>query len=196
MTKSFVLFVCLVAVGSLAVVSPAMAGDHPANRNGFFIGVGAGWGNLGVDLGSLETDRENSFSGNFRFGWAVADNVAIGLESSTWTKRYDIAGANLNLNLLASVTTFAVTYFPGNMGLYLRGGLGFGTAREELEGGGTTIEDTQNGLGLLTAVGYEWRLTEKFALGPQAQWAYLDIGDAGLESVDFVSLSAQATWYW
>jgi hypothetical protein len=196
MTRSLLLLVCLVTVGTVVAVPAAMAGEHPQSRTGFFVGLGLGWGSLAADIGSLETDRENSVSGNFRFGWSVANNVAIGLEATSWTKRYDVAATNLQLDLTATVTAFAVTYFPGNMGLFVRGGLGFGTAREKLEGGGLSLEETENGLGLLGAVGYEWRLTEKFALGPQAQWAYLDIGEQGLDSVDFVSLSAQATWYW
>ena len=195
MTRSLVVLLCLI-VGTSGAFSPAMAGDHPQNRTGFFIGLGLGWGNLGADLGSLDTDRQNSVSGNFRFGWSVADNVAIGLEASSWTKQYEITGTNQDLNLTATVTTFAVTFFPGNMGLFFRGGLGFATAREKLEGGGVSLEGTESGLGFLGAMGYEWRLTEKFALGPQAQWAYLNIGEPGLESIDFVSITAQATWYW
>lgn len=196
MTKTSVIVLCLVVMAASVVAVPAVAGDHPQDRTGFFIGLGAGWGNMGADLEAFDTDRENSVSGNFRFGWAVANNIAIGLESSSWVKKYDINGTSTDLNLLASVTTFAVTVFPGNMGLYLRGGLGFATAREQLEGGGNTVSQTENGLGLLGAVGYEWRLTQKFALGPQAQWAYLNIGDQGINNVDFVSLTAQATWYW
>jgi hypothetical protein len=150
---------------------------------------------MGADLGSLEADRQNSVSGNFRFGWAVANNLALGLEATSWSKNYDIA-TNQDLNLTASVTTFALTYFPGNMGFFVRGGLGFSAARTELRSGSSSVDHTENGLGFLGAVGYEWRLTEKFALGPQAQWAYLNIEDQVLDSVDFVSLTAQATWYW
>ena len=195
MTRSLVLSLCLAVVVSSAIVSPAMAGDHPHARAGFFIGLGAGWGNMGVDLGSPDADRQNSVSGNFRFGWSVMDNLAIGLESSSWTKNYDV-DATTDLSLLANVTTFAMTFFPGNMGMYLRGGLGFSSARAEFKSGGVEIGQTEYGLGLLGAIGYEWRLTEKFALGPQAQWAYLNIDDQALQNVDFMSLTAQATWYW
>ena len=194
MTRIFAVVLCLVVGTTLVAVSPATAASQ--DRTGFFIGLGAGWGNMGADLESFATDRENSVAGNFRLGWAVTNSVAIGLETSTWAKKYAIGGTGTDLNLLATVTTFAVTVFPGNMGLYARGGLGFATARQELQGGGVSVSNTENGLGLLAAVGYEWRLTKKFALGPQAQWAYLNIGDQGINSADFVSLTAQATWYW
>jgi len=147
------------------------------------------------DLGSLDADRENSVSGNFRFGWSVADNLALGLEATSWSKDYAVAD-NTNLNLMASVTTLALTYFPGNMGLFVRGGLGFSTARAELRMGSSSVEHTEGGMGFLGAVGYEWRLTKKFALGPQVQWAYLNVEDEVLQSADFMSVTAQATWYW
>jgi len=150
---------------------------------------------MGADVGALESNRESSVSGNLRFGWSVANNLAIGLEATSWSKKYDVT-TNQDLNLTASVTTLALTYFPGNMGLFVRGGLGFSTARAELNGGSNSVEHTENGLGFLGALGYEWRLTEKFAFGPQVQWAYLNIEDEVLQSADFMSLTAQATWYW
>jgi len=195
MTRALAIVLCLVIAGTSAVVSPALAGDHPQSRTGFFVGFGLGWGNMGADLGSINAERQNSVSGNFRFGWAVLENLTIGLETSSWTKNYEI-DANTDLNLLANVTTFAMTLFPGNMGLFVRGGLGFSSARTEITIGGTSVDQTEYGLGALGAVGYEWRLTEKFALGPQAQWTYLNIDDQALDSIDFVSLTAQATWYW
>ncbi|MDH3217335.1 MAG: porin family protein [Candidatus Krumholzibacteria bacterium] len=197
MTRTLVLALCLVAVTAAAVTTPAMAGVYPQSRTGFFIGFGLGWGNAAAKLGqSPDPDRANSVSGNLRFGWSVAQTVAIGLEASSWAKNYDVEGTNLDLNLTGTVTTFAVTYFPGNMGLFLRGGLGFSTASVKLQGGGASFEEVETGAGFLAAAGYEWRLTEKFALGPQAQWAYLKIDQEGLDSVDFVSITAQATWYW
>jgi hypothetical protein len=195
MTRSLTLALCIVIACTLAAVSPAAAGDHPQSRTGFFVGLGLGWGNMGADLGSVEVDRQSSVSGNFRFGWSVADNLALGLEATSWSKNYAIT-TNQDLNLTAGVTAFALTYFPGNMGLFIRGGLGFSSARTEFKSGSNSVDHTENGLGFLGAVGYEWRLTQKFALGPQVQWAYLSIEDQALKSLDFMSLTAQATWYW
>jgi hypothetical protein len=194
-TRFLILALCLLIACSLVAVSPAAAGDHPQSRTGFFVGLGLGWGNMGADLGSVEVDRQNSVSGNLRFGWSVANNLALGLEVTSWSKNYEIT-TNQDLNLTAGVTTFALTYFPGNMGLFVRGGLGFSSARTELKSGSSSVDHTENGLGFLGAVGYEWRLTNKFALGPQVQWAYLNIEDQVLESLDFMSVTAQATWYW
>jgi hypothetical protein len=178
-------------------VSPAAAGTHEQSRTGFFIGFGAGWGNAGTEVALFgDVDRENSVSANFRLGWAVSDNATIGLESTTWLKEYDIGAFGADMQLTGTVTAFALTYFPQNMGLYFRGGVGLGAASAQIESGTISFEDTEVGLGLLGAVGYEWRLTSKFALGPQVQWAYMNIDGDGMESADFVSLTAQATWYW
>jgi hypothetical protein len=144
----------------------------------------------------LDPERANSFSGNFRLGWAVADNLTIGLESSTWLKDYDIGNTTADLRLTGTVTTFAAAVFPGNMGLYMRGGVGVATGRAEISDGNITFDETETGLGLLGAVGYEWRLTPKFALGPQVQYAFLNIEGDGTDHVDFLSLTAQLTWYW
>jgi hypothetical protein len=195
--KGFLSAIAVLAMCFAVGAGPAHAGTYPHERNGFFIGFGLGWGNAGLDLNGVDNlDRQNSGSGNFRFGWAVSENLTLGLESSSWVKQWDIQGTGLDLKLTGTVTTFAVTYFPQNMGLYLRGGLGFSDGIVEVSGGGSSINQTETGLGLLGAVGYEWRLTQKFALGPQVEWAYLGIDSDAIKSADFVAFNAQATWYW
>jgi hypothetical protein len=196
---------CLVIAAVFVLVSTwsfgvATANPHPHQRTGFFIGLGLGWGNAGADLvGSTSTDREDSGSGNFRLGWAVTPSVTLGLENSSWVKTYAVAGASpaTDLTLTTTASTFAVTVFPQNMGLYMRGGIGVASASVEIEpDGGPTLSDTEYGLGVLAAAGYEWRLTQKFALGPQLQWVFMNIDDEVTESIDFFSATVQATWYW
>lgn len=196
MTRSMRIGLILFVIACPFVVTSAFAGEHQPNRTAFFIGLGGGWANAGAEVQGVSTDRENSFSGNFRFGWAVMDNMTVGLESSSWVKEYDLEGTGFDLKMTATVTTFAATYFPHNMGFYFRGGLGFATGKAELSNGSTTIGETETGVGWLAASGYEWRLTEKFALGPQVQYAFLDIGGDGTDSVDFVAMTLQANWYW
>ena len=90
-----------------------------------------------------------------------------------------------------------MTYFPQNVGVYIRGGIGVAAASVEVQpSGGPTVSDTEYGFGMIGAAGYEWRLTRKFALGPQLQWAYLNIDDQVTESIDFFSATLQANWYW
>jgi hypothetical protein len=196
MSRLFVILAVAVLVASSFAIGPAAADTHPHARTGFFIGFGLGWGNAGANFaGAVDGERENSGSGNFRLGWAVAPSVTLGLENTSWVKNYAV-DSTTDLKLTTTATTFAATFFPQNVGVYLRGGIGVATATAKFEGGGLSVSDTEYGLGLLGSVGYEWRLTSKFALGPQLQWTYLNIDDSVMESIDFFSATAQATWYW
>lgn len=201
MSKRYIFVAIVLLVVALAM--PVLAGTHAPDRTGFFVGFGVGGGNAYAEpgtnappLGVSDVDRESGGSGNFRFGWAVSDRATIGLESTAWLKSYNISGTTIDATITMNVTTFAVTYFPGNAGFYLRGGLGFGTAAVKYEQGGASVSGNTVGLGLVAASGYEWRLTEKFALGPQLQYAYLGVDNEDLDTANFVSLTAQMTWYW
>jgi outer membrane autotransporter protein len=104
-------------------------------------------------------------------------------------------------DLTLSAVTFGVTYFPGNMGFFVRGGLGFASADATvaLETGGVfdvSGESVDTGLGILAATGYEWRLTDKFALGPQVELVYLAIDGDLVENAVVVDGSLQFNWYW
>ncbi len=197
MRKAHVIGLVLVFITVQFVALPALAGTHAHSRTGLMMGFGFGWGNAGAEVQGLNPDRANSGSGNFRLGWALNGRVTIGLENTAWIKEFDVSGVPAaNLKMTGTVTTFAVTVFPHNMGFYLRGGLGVATGKAEITSGSFTFDDTETGFGALAAFGYEWRLTQKFALGPQFQYAYLNIDGDGTDSVDFVSLTVQATWYW
>ncbi|NIO00859.1 MAG: autotransporter domain-containing protein [Candidatus Latescibacteria bacterium] len=180
-------------------VSPALAG-HPHERTGFFIGFGGGGGSATFqDAGS----RTGGAVGNFRIGYAVAPNLTIGLESSAWLKReeYGVVGlGSATATWVFSVATFGATFFPGNNGPYIKAGVGFGTASVETEatifGLGTgSLKIDDSGFGILGAVGYEARLTPKFALGPEIEFAYMNVG-GDLQSANYVSGSLMFSWYW
>ena len=201
MSKRYIFVAIVLLVMMLAL--PVLAGTHAPNRTGFFIGFGIGGGSAAAEpgagaasLGAGDVDRESGGSGNFRFGWAISDRATLGLENTSWLKSYDVSGTNIDATITLNVTTFAVTYFPSNVGFYLRGGLGFGTAAVKWEQGGASVEGNTVGIGFIAATGWEWRLTQKFALGPQLQYAYIGVDDQELKTADFASLTAQMTWYW
>jgi hypothetical protein len=94
-----------------------------------------------------------------------------------------------------------MTFYPGNVGFFVRGGVGFGSVSFEaqLDEGplaGFTLNKDETGLGLLAAAGYEVRLSRKFALGPQVDYAYLFVGGDLVDSANFVNGSLQFNWYW
>ena len=106
-----------------------------------------------------------------------------------------------------SVLAFGVSWFPRQGGFFVRGGVGLGIYDEKAEVGNLTIQYDETGLGLMAAFGYEMRLGEKFALGPQIDFAYIDLGEVDLEepdgtrigkaeaSFEYVSLSIGLNWY-
>jgi hypothetical protein len=182
--------VCL--IGSAA---PVFA-ERPHHRSGFFIGFGVGGGSAQWEENA---GRTGGGVGNFRIGYAVAPNWTVGLESSSWLKREDAGGMG-ELTLIYNVSAFGATYFPGNHGAFVKGGIGFATASFEDIGylpglGDSKFEIDQSGFGLLGAVGYEWRLTEKFAIGPEIEIVYLSVGDP-FNDANYISATFMMDWYW
>jgi len=174
----------------MIVPAYAFAGSHPQSRNGFFIGFGLGGGNAGIKNGD---NRKTGGAGIFRIGYAVKEDLVFGLESSGWTKSETDMGVDLTLTF--SVATFGVTYYPGNQGLYIKGGIGFASSSWEAAMGNAKATYSDHGFGLLGGAGYEFRLTDKFALGPEVDFAYLNVGGV-VESANFVSGHLMLNWYW
>lgn len=189
--------VILVLGAALALVSsPAFAGK-PHERTGFYIGFGVGLGGANWTEGSaLDGSSEDSGGGavNFRIGGAIRRDVLIGLESSTWARSEN--GATLGFQAV----TAAVTYFPGNVGAYLRGGLGFGSSSFEVNaavmGLPVNVSETDSGWALLAAGGYEWRLSNKFALGPEIEFVYFGLRGELIDTVGIINGTLQFNWYW
>ncbi len=187
------LVLCIVCTSCFA--APIFA-DRPHQRNGFFIGFGLGGGGAQWEDSA---DRTGGGVGNFRVGYAVAPNMTVGLESSSWVKRENAEQMG-ELTLIYNVSAIGATYFPGNKGAFLKGGIGFATATledlgyiPELSIGTFDIE--RSGIGLLAAVGYEWRLTQKFAVGPEIEIVYLNVGDL-FNDANYISSTFMMDWYW
>ncbi|MCH7548950.1 MAG: autotransporter domain-containing protein [Candidatus Krumholzibacteriota bacterium] len=97
--------------------------------------------------------------------------------------------------------TLGATYFPGNIGLYVRGGVGAAIGRSDVDEITATLlqvpgETTEFGPALLAAVGYEWRVTDRFAVGPQVEITYAAIDGDLIGEPLVVDGSIQFNWYW
>lgn len=169
----------------------AFAGKYPHDHRGFFIGFNLGGGTADINVDDADTDREWGGTGNFRLGGAIKDNLLLGGEGTGWIKEED--GNTLAL----STFLFAVTYYPGNEGFFLRAGMGFGTSSFEADAGdGFTLSKDETGFALAAAAGYEWRLTKKFAIGPQVEFNYLNIGGDLVDTANFFDATLGFNWYW
>lgn len=199
--------VSLLVLSFVSVVgaSDALA-TKPHDRGGFFIGFGLGIGVAGWEWAFESDDDPSEGSGvaQFRLGGALRDNLVLGLELSSWVKNWDLESGALDVGdakATFSAATFAATWFPNNVGFFVKGGLGIGTARGEvdLEIPGLelfSIDETDKGLAMLAGTGYEWRLTDKFALGPQAEVVVLAIDGEIVNNVVFIDGALQFNWYW
>ncbi|GJM44479.1 MAG: hypothetical protein DHS20C21_13210 [Gemmatimonadota bacterium] len=187
--------VLMAATLCLLAPSLASAATKPHNRTGFFIGIGLGGGSDNEEYKGGGSQSEPGGVGSFRIGGALGADVVLGLESSTFTRAVEFSDGT-DARFTASVGTLAVTWFPTHAGFYLRGGLGGAQGRVEFRNGGVRLEGNENGFGTLFAIGNEWRLSDKFALGPQAEFVFLNIGGDIVDTINYGAISAQGTWYW
>jgi hypothetical protein len=181
-------FVKAALVTGMLVAFAGIAGaeTYPQDHNGWSIGFGAGGGTAGLSLdGGGSSDREGGVTGNFRLGYPLNPNVSLALESALWSKTQNSATVTF------SATTVGVALFPSE-GLVIRGGIGLGSTTVSVDLGGPTVSQTENGFGIHGAVGYEFRLTKTFALGPQADFGYTTF-DGG--SANWFGGGINFNWY-
>jgi len=189
---------------AVMVAAPAMAGP-PAHRTGFYIGLGMGLGMATWDwadpsqFGSAPSEWAGT--ANFHLGGALRENLVLGAEFQGWAKKWRVersTGEQLgDVTVQMGSLTFAATWWPGNVGYYLRGGIGIGRARMELDDGNVTVKPAADtGLALLGAMGYEWRITDRFALGPQLEVVYLGVDGDIFGNATVLDGSIQFNWYW
>lgn len=195
----------LLAISAMVLSPGGAAALEEHARSGFFIGFGLGGGNASWDWDyEGDSPSEGSGVGHFRIGGALRDDLLLGYEGSAWVKEYDVEAGGDDIGtatLSFSASTFAATWFPGNMGWFLRGGLGFATASAEVSVDGpgsatTTVEETENGFAVIGATGYEWRFTRKFAFGPAVELFYLGVDNEAVQNVIVVDGTLEFTWYW
>ncbi|HEX5632843.1 MAG TPA: hypothetical protein VFX50_06420, partial [Gemmatimonadales bacterium] len=75
----------LATVATLATLTTAAAAaqatTRPPARDGFFFGVGFGYGGLELTCDGCDFDREGSYSGSIRLGAALNQRLLVGVES-------------------------------------------------------------------------------------------------------------------
>lgn len=186
MRATRMLLVALTVLALGAATTAATAGTYPQNHNGWSLGFGIGGGTAAIDVDGVGTsDREGGGMGNLRFGYPLSEQLSLALEGNAWTKTEN------DVTVTFSATTVGVAFFPSE-GLVLRGGVGFGSTTVSADLGSVTVTETESGLGLHAAVGYDFRLARTFALGPQADFGYTTF-DGG--SANWFGVGLNFNWY-
>jgi len=174
----------------------------PHKRTGFAVGFGLGGGIARWDWVGDEVDddpKEWLAAGHARLGRALRDDVVLGLEASVWTKEYDVVASDLDIG--SATTTFgavtlAATWFPGNQGFFVRGGVGVASATVELDLAIVELDDSDTGVAWLGAAGYEWRLSDKLAMGPSVALLFLGVDGDVARDIVVIDGVIEFNWYW
>lgn len=194
--------VTLIALLIALFAAPTIAGLKPATHTGFYIGFGIGWGSLKMELDdeddnlSFITDAESGGAGSFRIGGALSQKLLLGAEGNSWVKDYEIeyGGGTSEASVVISNLALALTYYPAEQ-FFIKGGPAIAQATLEFDVPGTIfagkVEDT--GSGLMVGAGGEFRITNKFAIVPSAQWTWQAFEDY---KINVFSLTLGVGWFW
>jgi hypothetical protein len=145
----------LVALGLAA--SPAAA-QHPQTREGFWAGVGMGWGSFGLSCDGCDgVDRTGSYSGYFKLGGTLSPNLLLGAELNGWHKNE--SGASVEFG---NASAAAYWYPMLQSGMFLKGGVGY----SRLAADDGFISASDGGWGLIAGVGYDLRVARSTSLTP------------------------------
>jgi len=141
------------------------------------LNVGWGWARVeGAEQGaSFITDHESALAGGLRLGWAKNEFLLYSLEFSGWDKNWDYYGTTNELTIFTG--TVSLTWFPGGQGLFVRGGLGWGSLEVKFRTVPQFTVFKEASWAFTVGLGYEWRLGEDFAIGAAYDFRYLPIGD-------------------
>lgn len=186
------------AAAAFVVLSPALAAAEPHTRTGLCAGFGFGLESVSWTDARDERSVEASGVLSARVAWALKPTLAVGIEFWGWAKDDDIllSSGAVPVTVQLSATTLAATFYPGADGFFIRLGAGLAYGRVDVDGSGAVEEpDGETGVAVLLAPGYEFRVTDHFALGAQGDLVYLGLS-APVENPFGYGLNVQFNWYW
>jgi len=116
------------------------------------------------------------------FGIALKPGFYVGLDLSGMAQ----AGKILGNSTSVQVTNYlaAVTWFPWETGLYLRGGAGLGTFVQVSNINGSQTTDHASGLGVMVGLGYALKLSGAHHLTLTAEQTWQSYGGSGATKPD------------
>jgi len=170
MTRPTTLLIAALTLGA-AQLATAQAQAPPA-RHGFWGAFGLGYGNNGLTCISgcsfNSTAKGGGLTVALKLGGTPSPRVRLGGEVNLWTK--DQNGVTESVGNVSA----AVYFYPSpRSGFFLKGGVGVGSF--QLSQGGSSA--SADGIGFLTGLGYDIRLSNKVSLSPIANFYYGHDGD-------------------
>jgi Outer membrane protein beta-barrel domain len=145
-------------VVALGLTASPVAAQHAQTREGFWAGVGMGWGSFGLSCDACDgLERTGSYSGYVKLGGTLRSNLLLGAEVNGWTKSEE--GATIEFG---NASAAAYWYPTLESGMFVKGGLGY--SRMAADNGGDGASD--GGFGLLAGVGFDMRVGGNTSLTP------------------------------
>lgn len=161
----------------LAAGLPATA--HAQAREGFWIGVGGGYGSAGADCDECGEgeDRLSSATAYLRGGWTLNQRTLVGIDFNVWSKTAQADKVETTLNLYN--VTGSLTFYPAaTSGFFMKAGAGISALDSDADFDGANITtDLGTGLGLTAGAGYDIRLGRMISLTPAVGYWYGRPGD-------------------
>jgi hypothetical protein len=160
----------------LGLTSTAVAG-HPQERQGFWIGLGGGYGSADVSCDDCEGgEREGSFTGYLKLGGTLNERVLLGVETNGWLKEES------GLTLILGSLTGTVTFYPqASSGFFLKGGVGLSYVDTEFREDSVSLSVSKTGWGVLAGLGYDLRVGRNVSITPCMNFYYGQPGDLSFE---------------
>ena len=156
-----IILVLVFLAGLVPTISAHEKSADRSDRKGFIISLDVGGGGLhlggGRDLGA--------FLGGFKIGGGISERILLLAEDTT--------GIGFAGDVPSIEGIFFAPQFFATDSFYVRPGFGFGFAEGDVGGGRTLSTDLGFAAGF--AAGYEWRLTKRFAISPEAKFNYLRV---------------------
>src|SRR6266540_3000097 len=146
---------CYAVAVMLMLIAPAVYGQYPQRRDGFWIGFGLGYGSANVSC-------DGGVTGFVKLGGAPSRNLLIGGAINGWT--HSSGGVN---ETIANLTASVYYYPPATGGLFVTGGLGFSTYYVD-----TDPEVSATGRGFTGGVGYDIRVGRNVSLTPAVNFVF------------------------
>ena len=146
----------LTVIAALAAIGAARAAaQRPQTRQGFWMGVGLGYGSTAFTCDGCTSDRESGLAVDARAGWTLSQKLLLGGDITMWNKDID------KVNHWVGNATLVALYYPMEMGgLFLKGGAGLSAL--ELSSGGEMASGES--FGLTAGIGYDIRFAGNFSL--------------------------------
>ena len=146
-------FAVVVAVAASA--ASAQAQKSAPIRDGFWISGGLGYGSVGCD--NCGGSRENGMTGDLSLGGTISPRFLLGVGSSAWSK------SQQGVTMTVATLDARVRFYPSATGgLFITGGLGYGSARLAGFGGAAT----ENGVGTILGMGWDIRVARNASITP------------------------------